>query len=129
MNLKKKVEGIIPEMLFNNVLVTKHQVERTSDIILTTDDGITDVLQEVVKAGPGATYGGNPQVPIEVGDIVAIDMVRFAKRKTSNSLRDDVDLTKEFHQIELPTVIFRNKEYIPITDRDIVYYWKLDKKV
>lgn len=128
MSLKKKTEGIVPEMVFNNILTTAHKVERNSKIILSTDADTYEAVQEVVKVGPSAAYGGNPQVLVEVGDIIVMDITHFMKRKTANSLKDDIDLTKEYHEVDLPVVAFHNKEYMKITDRDILYYWKSKKE-
>jgi len=124
MSVKKTVEGIIPEVPFNGILVSAHKPERKSSIILTTDADTYEEVQEVIKAGPGATYGGNPVTPVEIGDIVVLNYKNFLKRKLTNSIKDDLDVTAESHQVELPITVFHNKEYIRITDRDILYYWK-----
>ena len=124
MNLREKTEGIVPEVPFNGILVSAKKIENKSNIIMSTDEATYEAMQEVIKAGPGATYGGNPQSPVEEGDIIIVNMINFAKRKTTNSLKDDIDYTKEYHEVSLPIVVFHNKEYMRITDRDILYYWK-----
>jgi len=125
--LRKKVKGLLPEMAFNKILITADKFDRESSIILTTDADTYDTIQKVVKAGPGATYGGNPPTKIEVGDVVDINTFNFMKRKTSNSIKQDMDVTKEYHEVDLPIVTFGGKEYMIITDRDILHYWRLEE--
>lgn len=126
MSVKNKVEGVIPEVPFNGILLSAYKPKRTSNIILTSDAETYEEVQEVVKAGPGATYGGNPGTPVEVGDIVVLNYQNFLKRKLrNNSIKNDIeDVTTETHEVSLPITVFHNKEYMRVTDRDILYYWK-----
>lgn len=124
MSVKNKIEGIIPEVPFNGILLSAYKPQRKSNIILTSDAETYEEVQEVIKAGPGATYGGNPGAPVEVGDIVVLNYKNFLKRKLSNSIKDDMDVTSETHEVSLPITVFHNKEYMRVTDRDILYYWK-----
>jgi co-chaperonin GroES (HSP10) len=123
--LRKEIAGVLPEMPFNKILVTADKFDRESSIILTTDADTYETIQKVVKAGPGATYGGNPPTQVKEGDIIDINTFNFKKRKTSNSIKQDMDVTKEYHEVELPIVEFAGKEYMIITDRDILHYWRL----
>lgn len=112
---KLQKEGTLPEMMFNGLLVTAEKRKAKSDIIITgVTDSVYSDIQEVVKVGDLVKN-------IEVGDLVLIKVENFKKRGT-NSIREDV--IKEYHEVELPIRDFGTKEYMPITDRDIHYYWK-----
>ena len=113
-----KKEGILPEVLFNRILITAEKKRSESPIIV---PGVTDstysTTQEVIKVGPQVSG-------IEVGDIIELIVDNFKVRKTANSLREDV--VKEYHEVSLPIEEFGNKEYMIITDRDVRYFWRTE---
>ena len=113
-----KKEGILPEVLFNRILITAEKRKSESPIIL---PGVTDstysTTQEVIRVGPQVSG-------IEVGDLIELIVENFKVRKVDNTLRND--LVKEYHEVSLPIVEFGGKEYMVITDRDVKYYWRTD---
>jgi hypothetical protein len=108
-------EGILPEMMFNKILVTAEKKKSTSKLILPgVSDNVYSTTQEVIKVGPQVAQ-------IEPGNLVEIMVNNFAVRKT-NSIKDD--LVKEYHEVSLPIEEFGDVEYMIISDRDVKYFWK-----
>ena len=93
-------------------------------------------IQRVVKVGPyvktyertpseksGGPYMENVKVSFGEGDWVKINMSRFVRPKSTNSLKDGNQFDETKLDFYIPIVTFGGDDYLEIDQGDIEYYW------
>lgn len=105
---------------YDYFFVTVNMVEDDSPIIKIGEEHTVKTEQTVLSVGPNCQF-------VKPGDVVGIKMRNFLKgvQKTSAFDKNNITQTMEVH---LPIYEIKGEDYMLLSERDILYIEKQEKK-